>query len=119
MASGSAGVRGTTFSVTVDKDGLSVVSVEEGTVSVDPDGAGLASVDVTAGREVAMTRSAISPVTARGRAAAELQASGGEADEADEDGLSPLVIGLAVLLLLGVAAGLVIARGRAARPGSH
>jgi hypothetical protein len=116
-ASGSAGVRGTTFSVTVDKDGLSVVSVEEGTVFVDPDGAGLASVDVTAGHEVAMTRTAISPVTARGRALSELQASGDKSS--DDEGLSPVVIGLAVLLLLGVAAGLVMARGRAGRPGTH
>jgi hypothetical protein len=91
-----------------------LVAVQEGTVSVDPDGAGLSSVDVTGGHEVAMTRSAISPVTGPGRAAREL--AGANRGGADDEGLSPVVVGLAVLLLLGISAGLLMLRARGGRP---
>jgi hypothetical protein len=123
----AASVRGTIFTVSHDeKSDMTVVSVEESAVSVDPVAEGLATTLVNAGEEVAVSRTAISPVTARGRAASELQESGAESpgsesagdESSGDDGLSPVVIGLAVLLLLGVAAGLVMARGRAGRPGT-
>lgn len=55
-----AGPRGTTFSLFVDPVGrFDVVSVTEGTVSVDPRAPSLATTDVQAGREVLVTSSRV------------------------------------------------------------
>ncbi|MBJ7330931.1 MAG: FecR domain-containing protein [Solirubrobacteraceae bacterium] len=64
-------VRGTVFSVFYDPGAAAtVVSTSEGLVEVDPVRAGLATAFVAAGREVEVTRSAISKVTTTGKAGA-------------------------------------------------
>lgn len=67
----TASVRATDLSVFYDPGGRSTLTtVREGLVEVDPVKAGLASVQLPAGREVEVTSSAISKVVAPGRAGA-------------------------------------------------
>jgi hypothetical protein len=64
-------VRGTRFRMFVDPgSGATLVSTQEGVVSVDPVGAGLPTREVTAGREVFVTATAITKVAPTGKAGA-------------------------------------------------
>jgi hypothetical protein len=68
---GTASVRGTDFSVSYDPGGKAMLTtVREGLVEVDPEGAGLATTLVPAGKEVEVTAKAISPIAAIGKAGA-------------------------------------------------
>jgi hypothetical protein len=69
--SASATVRGTIFSVFYDPvAGAGLVSTERGSVEVDPTRAGLASVLVSAGHEVEVTATSVSPIAPLGKAGA-------------------------------------------------
>jgi hypothetical protein len=68
---GTASVRGTVFSVSYDPGSRSMLTTtQEGVVEVDPDKAGLPTVQVPAGKEVEVTSSAMSKVVAAGKAGA-------------------------------------------------
>jgi hypothetical protein len=68
---GTASVRGTVFSVSYDPGSKSMLTTtKEGVVEVDPDKAGLPTVQVPAGKEVEVTSSAMSKVVAAGKAGA-------------------------------------------------
>ncbi|MBK5306236.1 MAG: FecR domain-containing protein [Frankiaceae bacterium] len=117
----TAGVRGTVFSVSFDdKTGVTVVSVEESSVSVDPVAPGLATTMVDAGEEVAVSRTAMSERVAPGTAARQL--AGGSSAKVDKDGdsggVSPFLVALALLLVAGLGAGVayVVRRDRGAAP---
>jgi hypothetical protein len=87
-----AGVRGTAFSVFYDPDGkVTVVSTEEGEVSVDPTGAGLATTIVSAGKELVVRPTTMS----------DLQAAG---TYQRRNGPSGLLVAVGAVLVLGLAA---------------
>ena len=118
MPFAAASIRGTAFTVAVDLDaGVTVVSVEEGSVSVDPDAAGLATTIVGAGEEVAVTRMAISDPAAPGTAARQVLERGNNRSDNDDDGggRSPFLLALALLLVLGLGGGVAFTVARQRR----
>jgi hypothetical protein len=104
--SGTTSSRGTVFSVLYKPEGkVTVVSTEEGAVSVDPDGAGLATTMVPAGKELV-----VRPTTMSGPQAAGTYESG---KGKKSGGGSSVFVALGAVVLLGLAvAGFVVMKGR-------
>jgi hypothetical protein len=106
--SGAAGVRGTVFSVFYDPDAkVTVVATEEGEVSVDPVGAGLATTIVGAGQELVVEPTTMSEVQAAGTYQPDVQESDGAS--------SGLLVSVAAVLVLVMAAGVFFLKQRSAR----
>jgi hypothetical protein len=98
MPSGTTSSRGTVFSVLYDADGkVGEVSTEEGEVSFDPAGAGLATTIVGAGKELV-----VRPTTMSGlQAAGTYQRRNGQESDG---GSSGLLVAVGAVLVLGLAA---------------
>jgi hypothetical protein len=109
--SGTTSSRGTVFSVLYEPAGrVTVVSTKEGAVSVDPDGAGLATTMVGAGKELVVRPTSMSGLQAAGT----YERGKGK----KSGGGSSVLVALGAVLLLGLAAaGFIVMKRRGSTAG--